>query len=304
MNPRREFDFIDAIRREQGRDPRVPVGIGDDTAVLFGGPKDWLATVDMLVEGVHFDRKVMTDEEIGRKAMAVNLSDIAAMAGDPVAALVAIALPRGVEADCGDEVLRGIRKLGEEFHTTIVGGDTNRSSGGLVVSVTLLGHPTGRGAVLRSGAKVGDVVCVTGRLGYSIAGRHWQFMPRVAEAKKLHANYELHAMLDLSDGLASDIFHLAGESGCGFVINESAIPIAPSVIDDGRSSIEHALNDGEDFELLFTLPKDDADRLIAAQPLGVPVTAIGEVVAGKSVTFVRRDGKREELSPGGFVHEW
>lgn len=304
MNARREFDFIEAIRLQQGRDPRVPVGIGDDTAVLLGGPRDWLATVDMLVEGVHFDRKIMTDAQIGRKSMAVNLSDLAAMAGEPVAALVAIALPKGVEANCGTEILRGIRQLGNDFHTTIVGGDTNRSSGGLVISVTLLGHPTGRGAVLRSGAKVGDVVCVTGQLGYSIAGHHWQFTPRVAEAKKLHAEYQLHAMLDLSDGLASDIFHLARESRCGFVIREEALPIAPSLIDDGRSPIEHALNDGEDFELLFTLPKEEAERLISDQPLNVPVTAIGEVVAGNNVTFVRRDGSRETLAPGGFIHEW
>ena len=236
--------------------------------------------------------------------MAVNLSDIAAMAGEPVAALVAIALPTGAEPQLGDELLRGIRELGDEFHTTIIGGDTNRSSGGLVVSVTILGHPTGSGPVLRSGAKIGDVVCVTGHLGYSIAGHHWQFRPRVAEAQQLHATFSLHAMLDLSDGLASDMFHLVHESHCGLLIREGAIPIAPKLFDDGRPAIEHALHDGEDFELLFTLSRDEADRLIASQPLGTPVTAIGEVVSGSEVTIVRLDGHEEKLSQGGFVHEW
>lgn len=304
MNNRREFDFIEAVRRQQARDPRVPVGIGDDTAVLFGGAKDWLATVDMLIEGVHFDRKTMTPAQIGRKAMAVNLSDIAAMAGVPVAALVAMALPRGSEPSLGEELLEGMRMVGEEFQTTIVGGDTNRSTSGLVVSVTLLGHPTGRGPLLRSGAKVGDRLCVTGTLGYSLARHHWDFTPRIREAKKLHADYEIHSMMDLSDGLASDIFHVAHESHCGFKIHAEDVPVMKPHLDDGRSPLDHALNDGEDFELLFTLPQKEAERLVEQQPLGVPVTIIGEVVAGSDVILVNADQKESLLRPGGYVHEW
>lgn len=304
MNSRREFDFIEAVRRQQRRDPRVPVGIGDDTAVLFGGSKDWLATVDMLVEGVHFDRTLMTPGQIGRKAMGVNLSDIAAMAGEPVAALVAIALPRGSEPSLGEELLEGMRQIGEEYGTTIIGGDTNRSTAGLVISVTLLGHPTGRGPVLRSGARVGDAVCVTGSLGYSLVRHHWDFTPRVREATTLHADYEIHSMMDLSDGLASDIFHLAHESGCGFRIRADLIPVVDDLITDDRSPLDHALNDGEDFELLFTLPKTEAERLVQRQPLVVPVTIIGEVTAGNNVLLVNADGKETVLRPGGYVHEW
>lgn len=304
MNSRREFDFIEAVRRQQRRDPRVPVGIGDDTAVLFGGSKDWLATVDMLVEGVHFDRTIMTPGQIGRKAMGVNLSDIAAMAGEPVAALVAIALPRGSEPTLGDKLIGGMRKIGDEYGTAIIGGDTNRSTAGLVISVTLLGHPTGRGPLLRSGAQAGDAVCVTGSLGYSLLRHHWDFTPRIREAQRLHADYEIHSMMDLSDGLASDIFHLAHESGCGFKIRADLVPVVDALITDDRSPLDHALNDGEDFELLFTLSKTEAARLVQRQPLDVPVTIIGEVTTGNTVMLVDADGKETVLQPGGYVHEW
>jgi thiamine-monophosphate kinase len=258
----------------------------------------------MLVEGVHFDRTIMTPGQIGRKAMGVNLSDIAAMAGEPVAALVAIALPRGSEPTLGDKLIGGMRKIGDEYGTAIIGGDTNRSTAGLVISVTLLGHPTGRGPLLRSGAQAGDAVCVTGSLGYSLLRHHWDFTPRIREAQRLHADYEIHSMMDLSDGLASDIFHLAHESGCGFKIRADLVPVAEGLITDDRSPLDHALNDGEDFELLFTLSKTEAARLVQRQPLDVPVTIIGEVTTGNTVMLVDADGKETVLQPGGYVHEW
>jgi thiamine-monophosphate kinase len=304
VNQRREFDFIDQIRRRQRFDSRAPIGIGDDTALLLGGPNDWLATVDMLIEDVHFTRETPA-RLIGRKALGVNLSDIAAMAGKPVAALVALGIPTGLDDHWLDELWRGIEDLAHEFHVAIVGGDTNRSKSSVVVSITLLGHPTGTGPVKRSGAQPGDKILVTGRLGGSLAGRHLTFRPRVEEAQKLHQLVHLHAMMDLSDGLGGDIFHLSRESECGMIIDNEAIPIHSDVKPDERSPLEHAFHDGEDFELLFTVSPIDADLLTRTQPLGeTPITIIGEVSKDRGVFCRSKEGRVEAIPPGGFVHRW
>ena len=304
MNRRREFDFIDAIRQRQPVDNRAPIGIGDDAALLLGGPSDWLVTVDMLIEDVHFTRDT-PPHLVGRKALAVNLSDIAAMAGNPVAALIALGVPTGLSDHWLEELWQGVEDLAREFHVAIVGGDTNRSKSGVVVSITVLGHPTGRGHIKRSGALPGDKILVTGRLGGSLAGRHLTFRPRVEEAQKLHQLVDLHAMMDISDGLGGDIFHLARESACGMVIDEETIPIHPDVPADGRSPVEHALHDGEDFELLFTASPGDADFLTRTQPLGnVSITIIGEVTKDRGVFCRPKEGPVVAIVPGGFVHRW
>jgi thiamine-monophosphate kinase len=296
-----EFDWIASLARRVARDSRVSVGIGDDAAVLFGGPRDWLVTVDMLLEDVHFTRD-MPMTLVGRKALAVNLSDISAMAGDPVAAVVALALPRDANDRLADDLMAGLGDLADEFHVAIVGGDTNVADK-LTVSVTLLGHPTGRGPVGRGGARPGDVLCVTGQLGYSLLGRHLTFPPRVHEAQRLHQLVDLHAMIDLSDGIGSDLFHLADRSGCGFLVDAAAIPIHSPTRKDDRSPLDHAVNDGEDFELLFCVSAEDADRLTAEQPLGTAITAIGRAVAEPGV-FWTKEGTREAMPRGGFVHRW
>ena len=186
MGSHREFEWIERLRRRIAADPRVPVGVGDDAAVLRSSSRDWIVTTDMLVEGVHFDLASASAKRIGWKAMAVNLSDVAAMAGTPAAAFLALGLPPGREG-LAEELWEGVEAAAREFDVVIAGGDTNASPAGLVVAVTLLGHPTGRGAVLRRGARPGDAVCVTGRLGYSLGGKHLDFMPRVREAAGLHA---------------------------------------------------------------------------------------------------------------------
>jgi thiamine-monophosphate kinase len=304
VNQRREFDFIEKIRQRQPADPRATIGIGDDTALLLGGPTDWLATVDMLLEDVHFNRQTPA-RLVGRKALGVNLSDIAAMAGKPVAALVALGIPTGISDRWLDELWQGIEGLAQEFHVAIVGGDTNRSKSGMVVSITVLGQPTGRGPVKRRGAQPGDKILVTGRLGGSLAGRHLTFRPRVDEAQKLHQLVHLHAMMDISDGLGGDMFHLARESACGMVLDEEAIPIHPEVPSDGRSPLQHALHDGEDFELLFAVSPHDASLLTRTQPLGdVPVTIIGEATKDQGVFCRSKEGRIEAIKPGGFIHGW
>lgn len=305
MTPRfEEFALIESLRRRGLTDPRVAVGIGDDAAVLARGERDLLVTVDMLLEGVHFDLSLTSPWQVGRKAIGVNLSDIAAMAGEPVAAFVALGLPDGSTSAMADELMEGIASHGSEFGVVLAGGDTNRSKSGLVVALTLLGRPTGRGPVLRSGARPGDVLCVTGSLGGSLAGRHWSFPPRVREAQQLHESVELHAMIDVSDGIGSDIFHLARASGCGFVIDADAVPISESLPVDAKSQLDHALNDGEDFELLFAIPRESSARLLKSPPFAEPpITVIGEAIAESGV-FLRRGETKVSLEPGGYVHSW
>jgi thiamine-monophosphate kinase len=199
-----------------------------------------------------------------------------------------------------------MREVADAFNVALVGGDTNSWDGPLCISVTLLGHATVRGPVLRSGAAVGDWIFVTGPLGGSILGHHLDFTPRVREALKLHESADLSAMVDLSDGLAKDLHHICEESRCGAVLFADAIPISDAARDlaqrDGRMPLEHALGDGEDFELAFTVPPDDGERLLKEQPVtGVTLYRIGEIVADGY--WLERDGTREVLEPRGYEHE-
>jgi thiamine-monophosphate kinase len=184
----------------------------------------------------------------------------------------------------------------------VVGGDTNTWDGPLVISVTLLGEETGRGPVTRRGARQGDWLMVTGTLGGSIRGKHLDFRPRVREAQRLHELVELHAMIDISDGLAADLGHLCDESGCGAALRAAAIPISAEAqrLNDGTPPLHHALGDGEDFELLFAVAPADGERLLTEQPLGaVRVAHVGECVA--SGLWIE-DTQRRPLERLGYVH--
>jgi len=306
-----EFDLIARLRRGIPPDPRVPLGIGDDAAVLSapaGGR--WLVAADMLLEGRHFTADT-PPRLIGRKAIAVNVSDIAAMAGKPVAAFVTVAHNRGRGPEFAEEIHRGLADLAREYDIVIAGGDTNVWDGPVVVSVTLLGETIAGRAVTRGGAKVGDRVFVTGPLGGSLAsGRHLSFPPRVAEAVALHAAVDLHAMIDVSDGLLSDLGHVCEESGVGIVLVADGVPIndAARAATDGRSALEHALTDGEDFELAFCIDEADAARIRDARgsvlPAEMELFEVGEVTAGRGVTVVGADGRALEFSNGGWAHQW
>jgi thiamine-monophosphate kinase len=300
-----EFEYIHWLRGKTPSDPRVPVGPGDDCAVVAGASGEpWLVTTDMLLDGVHFVLEQTEPRRIGRKAMAVNLSDIAAMAGRPVAAVVSVGLPRQAPANLAEELFLGLREKADEFQTAIVGGDTNSWDGRLTLSVTLLGQTGPAGAILRSGAKAGDWLLVTGPLGGSILGKHLDFTPRVREGLLLSQMATLHAMIDISDGLAADANHLAEESGCGIVLKADAVPIAPAAyqLQDGQTPLEHALSDGEDFELLFALPPEHAQRLLELQPLAeTTLTCVGECIEEKGL-FLQEGQTRRALPALGFVH--
>lgn len=283
----REFDYIDWLRTRIPLDPRILVGPGDDCAVLQNPNKPWLVTTDMLLEGSHFLLSEVGPHRVGRKALAVNLSDIAAMAGTPVAAVVSLGLPRNGPKHLPQDLFHGMRELAESFDTAIVGGDTNSWNGPLAISITLLGTPHAKGPVLRSGAKPGDWLFVTGPLGGSLRGHHLDFTPRVREANDLADRFDLHAMLDLSDGLARDLRHLCDESQCGAVLDPDMIPR------NADCSLENALGDGEDFELLFAVSPEDGQRL-----LHEPVWRIGTCTADRQVLL-----GHSPLPDWGYEHQ-
>jgi len=296
----REFDFVEWIRSQSAFDPAVvAVGPGDDCAVIIRGGERVLITTDQALDGVHFKLAEHGPEAAGRKAMARNLSDIAAMAGKPVGAVASVAVPKGFARKDAEAVYRGLRGVGDEFACPLVGGDVACWDGPLALTVTVFGRPGGIEPVLRSGAKVGDAICVTGQLGGAWrTKRHLTFTPRIREARQLAAQYGLHAMIDVSDGIAPDLAHLCDSSGVGAEIVAADVPVHPDA-----GSLEAALGDGEDYELLFTLPADRAEQLLRSQPLEVKVRKIGLVVADKAKVLVQPDGKREDLAGKGWEHK-
>jgi thiamine-monophosphate kinase len=299
-----EFAFIDWLRRRTPPDPRVLIGPGDDAAALrLTQSVPYLVTTDMLLEGSCFRLDEAGPRRVGRKAMAVNLSDIAAMAGRPVAAAVSVGLPRRGGRALAQELYLGLREMADTFDTAVAGGDTNSWDGPLVVSVTLIGEATGAGPVTRAGAEPGDWLLVTGPLGGSILGKHLDFTPRVREALALHQQTRLKAMIDISDGLAADVAHLCEESSCGAVLRASCIPVSEAArqITDGLSPLEHALGDGEDFELAFAVSPEDGQALLQRQPVaGVTLEHVGECVAAG--LWLEEGGQRRPLEPRGYVH--
>lgn len=302
---RSEFDFIDWIRSRTPAYPGVPIGIGDDAALLRVGPTgECLVTVDMLMDGVDFRLHEVDPTAVGHKALAVSLSDIAAMAGKPVAVVVALALPENSGRRLAEQIHAGISALAAEFNVAIIGGDTNAWHGALVVSTTVIGVATGNRPVRRNGAEAGDWILVTGDLGGSILGKHMTFRPRVREAMALHKAANLHAMIDVSDGLAADLHHLLDESGLGATIRAANLPISDAALrlDDLRSPLEHALADGEDFELLFTVSPEDGRKLCEQSPSDVRLSHIGEITAERGCTLIDPDGRVIPLPPLGWVH--
>jgi len=279
-----ESELLHWLRGRLPADRRAPLGLTDDAALVAlptGG--QFVATTDLLTEGVDFLLAESDPQRIGRKALAVNLSDLAAMAARPVAALVSLALPRSGGLALAKALYEGMLPLAAEFDIAIAGGDTNAWDGGLVLSVTAMGAVGAKGPLRRSGARPGDWLLVTGEFGGSLLGRHFDFTPRVAEALLLHERYDVRAGLDCSDGLTRDAANLAEESGCGVALRLTDVPVSASAAEraatSGRLPLDHALGDGEDFELILAVAPDDARRLLADQPLETRLTCLGEFVA-------------------------
>jgi len=302
----REFDLIRWIQSQvPADDPLVRVGIGDDAAVVANRDAATLVTTDMLVEGVHFSLAEATPRQVGWKAMACSVSDVAAMGGRASAAVVSCALPRGFGQDNARGLVLGLLECAREFGVRLVGGDVTATGGPLVLNVAMLGDTEGRPPVLRSGARADDALLVTGALGGSRLGSHLRFTPRQAEALALAEGYALHAMIDVSDGLAIDLHHILEESGVGARVEAKRIPISPdahrAAEQSGRSPLGHALADGEDYELLFTLDDAEAARLLAAPPFETQVTRIGTITASGAI-LVHPGGGEQPLERRGWEH--
>jgi thiamine-monophosphate kinase len=256
-----ERDFVSWICRRLPANRRLLVGAGDDAAILrLTADANVVATTDMLMDGVDFELTKHEPERIGRKALAVNISDLAAMAAAPVGALISVALPRQGGQQLGQRLLEGMLPLAAEFDCPIAGGDTNSWDGPLVISVTALGEVPPERRWRRSGARPGDAILVTGQFGGSILGRQFDFQPRLREALWLAENATIHAAIDVSDGLSLDLSRVCEASGCGAVLDLSRVPIASAAEqlaiqrDDRFTVLDHALGDGEDFELILAGP--------------------------------------------------
>jgi thiamine-monophosphate kinase len=306
-----EKSLIHWLRERLPAHPLLKLGIGDDAAILnLRDAPECVITVDALMDGCDFLLENIDARRAGRKSLAVNLSDLAAMAAEPLAGVVALVLPKSGGFELAAELYEGMIPLAEKFGLAIAGGDTNSWDGPLVVSITLLGKVGPRGALRRDGAKPGDKILATGRFGGSILGRHLDFEPRVAESLLLNERYRLDAGIDVSDGLSLDLSRLAEESGCGAMLHLEKIPIADAARQlaeersDGVTPMEHALTDGEDFELLLAVPPEEAERILADRPLDIPLTEIGEITSESGLWCVDEAGTKRPLTPRGWEHEF
>ena len=290
----------------------VVTGAGDDCAVLELGAPDTqtLFKTDAVVEGIHFTADT-EPERVGRKALARCLSDIAAMGGTPTAAVVTLGLPRGFDPERVKALYRGLNRLAAQYQVAVVGGETTTNPGGWLVNVALLGTvPRGR-ARLRSGAKVGEALFVTGDLGGSLAGKHLDFEPRLAEGRWLLEFAGVSSVMDLSDGLASDLPKLLAASGVpGAELRKSAVPVSRAAREHARTSdlakppFVAAVTDGEDFELMFTVRSNRAVAVLdewKEQFPGVRLSCIGKLTE-KAGVWVRGDDGLRPLPTRGYEH--
>jgi thiamine-monophosphate kinase len=289
----------------------VEVGIGDDGAVIQDPSAECIVVVtDLLLDGVHFDLHQTSTRLAGRKAIAVNLSDLAAMACYPTAAFVSIALPRAMRSTAElflQELYSGIEELTNQYRFTLAGGDTNSWTGPFVINVCLTGRPMSERPHLRSTARPGDALFVTGPLGGSLQHeRHLTFTPRLDAAEWLVNHVPVHAMMDISDGLSIDLHRMMEASRAAAVLNSESIPIHADVPENGSPAqrLSAALSDGEDFELLFSVPPEAAkDLRKKAAAAGFEFFEIGSVAEGFQSHIRDRNGQLTPLKVTGWQHE-
>ena len=318
-----EFGLIDRIARQVHQSPAVVLGIGDDAAALLPTPGTLtLITSDMLLEGVHFDLGFCDPQSLGRKSLAVNLSDLAAMGARPRQFLLSIALPKTVSLEFIDGFMAGILEQAERFGVTLVGGDTCASLGGLAISITALGEQFPERVVKRSGAVPGDLVCLTGTVGDAAAGlnelrqgvrqgflvaRQLDPQPRVEAGVALAEAGLASAMIDVSDGVLGDLTHICELSGVGARLELGELPLSDEYrAACGADPYPLALSGGEDYELLFCIPKGkrfEVEALLKA--VGVRFSVVGEITElpeGSSVQLVLPGGGAYQPGQRGFDH--
>ena len=325
-----EFGLIESIRKNclALRDGVVK-GIGDDCAVYQSSPgRVLLLTTDMLVEDVHFLKSSITPFQLGRKSIAVNLSDIAAMGGNPLVALISLGIPPDRAVEEIDELYRGMRDRCGRYDVSIIGGDTVASKGNLIINVCLIGEADEHEVLYRSGARPGDRIYLTGVVGDSATGlailkgeitapesltahflkAHNEPKPQIEFGRIIAASRLASAMIDLSDGLAADLGHIAEESGVGALLFENKIPLSPelkALADHAAGTpLNFALSGGEDYVLLVTVPAENTQDFEQAyqKESSSSLFQIGEIQKEKGIRIKREDGSVEELAHKGFDH--
>lgn len=329
-----EFGLINRISKDTIINPKnILLGIGDDCAAYHASTdKIVLATCDMLVENIHFTLSTCSPRQLGRKAVAVNISDIAAMGGIPCQALLSLGIASSTSVEFIDQLVDGMKEEAKLFEANIIGGDTVRSSLGLVINITLIGEVEPDLIVKRSTAKPGDLIMVTGELGGSAAGlillleekkyssvplniaeevksAHLFPIPRIKEGRIIARERLANSMIDISDGLASDLTRICEASAVGAKIYASKIPILSAAKEVGglikRSPLDLALYGGEDYELLFTVSPQKADNIIKSlkKELNAKVSVIGEIREGQEgIKLEDLQGKVSDLQPKGYNH--
>jgi len=290
-----EFGLIKRIKKSLRSDKSVIKGSGDDCAVLeFDKNRYQLFTCDMLIENTDFRFKD-SPYLIGRKAIAASISDIASCAGLPRYCLVALGIPTNTSVEFIDRLIKGMLSLARKYNINIVGGDLSRGRL-LTIDVSMLGFVEKRNLVLRSGARIGDIIFVSGKLGGSILGKHLKFTPRLKEARFLVNNFKVNSLIDISDGLAADLGHILEQSRVGAVIYEDLIPLS-----NQARGLKDALYMGEDFELLFTLSRRHARKLLLKRLINFrPIGEIRQKTYG--LRLVDRQGREKIIQPKGFRH--
>lgn len=321
-----ETEFLKWLLPQITKNHRLEVPPGDDAAVLrLPGGKRTVVTTDLLTESVDFRFSKSSDDkdfpppasahQVGRKAVAVSLSDLAAMAATPEAIVVSVALPEHGGRRLAEELYKGIQEEVNAFDVALAGGDTNAWDGPLVISATAIGSILPRQCWRRDAAQPGDLLVVTGPLGGSILGRHLNVTPRCREAIAIASRYPVHAALDISDGLAIDCGRMLTASHVGGTIELDSVPIHPDAIRLSEVShanqmtpLEHAMQDGEDFELLLAIPPEAAEALVQDDPRSLVAETtmqpriIGRVTENPDFCSTTPDGQTKRLEPKGFEH--
>lgn len=327
-----EFGLIERIKKllPPSTSDDVIIGIGDDTAVIkIDERRSLLATCDIQIEDTHFRLHNISAYQLGRRSMAVNLSDIASMGGKPTFALVSLGLPKDLSQSTFDEIIKGMRDQLSEFNALIIGGNLAHTPEKLIIDIFLLGEVHPKRLLLRSGAKSGDRICVTGTLGASAAGflaveqwgrfypkdlsdlvqAHLQPTPQINAGREIAKSGFATAMIDISDGLASDLLHVCEMSGVGAVIDQSSIPLNKNFDRVGallkKDPYNLAIHGGEDYELLFTIksttPKDEIEKI--SKKTGTPITEIGVIISKEEGYWLNNlENKKQPLKPKGWNH--
>lgn len=300
-----EQSFVAWAKMRANRLPQVKIGIGDDAAILAADGCDIVVTTDSLMDGIHFRLSEVSPRVVGRKLASVNLSDLAAMAAQPVAMLVSLCLPRRSAQEIAAEVFEGVCEVAAKYSVAIAGGDTNCWDGPLVLNLTAIGRVVDQTYWTRSGAKAGDLVVVTGPLGGSLLGKHLDFEPQLELAGKLRGNIAVHAAMDISDGLSVDLLRMCDASGCGAILQLEDIPIADAARsmarESGKTPVEHALGDGEDFELILAIPPSELAKL--QQIAGPQHSMVIGAFTSRTGLWTQHGSRLLQLPTTGYVHK-